>query len=321
MTNDDGHLVSFGTAFHGTRIHRRAAAYEWVRHPGPLRLEPFTPVHPDLRTTLEALDTDGVRLGVGVADGPERRYRAGSPSTASNVLQPGPADEVWPALQPLLHATGRALLLLHTGVAAPADAPAPAGATRLASWLRTGHGPQHAPRLFALARQMLGAERWERASDWAADATGARPGAVFLHGGASLGALVLDATPDGLLTGTGTLLTGEDLARGPAAYDVGWLLGELAEFRLLPQGRQHPQTAHRLREAARHILRGYGPVCPVAVGRVATLRILTHAHDFAAYVGWHDQLPEYVGLVADLLDSDGAAALPDTPLKEAGALT
>ncbi|MES5818204.1 hypothetical protein [Streptomyces sp. RG80] len=319
-------LMAYGTAFHGTRIHRRGASYEWVRHPGPLRREPFTPVTPEVRAAVEALRTGAARLTLGTPDGPARRYPVSGLNPLGTLLLTGPDDETRVAMDRLLHATGRALHTLHTGVPdTDGAARGPAGVGRLAVWLRGGQGPQHAPRLFETVRERLGAERCERVLAWCAETGPDHPDAVFLHGGVSLGALIPDPAPDpdtGPPTGaarlgvTGTLLIGEDLARGPAEYDVGWLLGELAEFRLLPQGSPAPDAADRLLESGRRFLTGYGPsrLSLTAVGRVATLRILTHAHDFAAYVGWHDQLPVYADLVADLLDSDGAAALPDLPV-------
>ncbi|WP_349345454.1 hypothetical protein [Streptomyces rapamycinicus] len=111
----------------------------------------------------------------------------------------------------------------------------------------------------------------------------------------------------------GALLIGEELARGPAEYDVGWLLGELAELRLLALARTgDDQSVSACEEAARHLLRGYGGdhLDPVPLGRVAALRVLTHAHDYAAYVAWTAELSDYLDVIAALLDAEGAPAVP-----------
>jgi hypothetical protein len=94
---------------------------------------------------------------------------------------------------------------------------------------------------------------------------------------------------------------------------VGWLLGELTELRQHHLDRGNTEAAARCTAVARGFLRGYSspPFDPKAVGRAATLRIVTHAHDYAAYVGWVPQLPALLDLAAGLVDADGLAALPD----------
>jgi hypothetical protein len=126
----------------------------------------------------------------------------------------------------------------------------------------------------------------------------------LLHGAPSLGLIVPSVSP-----GNCALLSGEDLARGPAAFDLGWLLGELAEMRAtnvrgiggLPDDRSGP--------LARALLDGYGPPGDsVTTGRAATVRVFTHAHDYAAFVGWHDHVTDYLDIIADLIDEDGSSA-------------
>jgi hypothetical protein len=72
-----------------------------------------------------------------------------------------------------------------------------------------------------------------------------------------------------------------------------------------------PPMDPEMYEAARTALsEGYGPPDdPVAVGRSAVLRVFTHAHDFAAYMGWHPELLEYLARIAEMVDDDGACAL------------
>ncbi|MBA0053571.1 hypothetical protein E0L36_22635 [Streptomyces sp. AJS327] len=49
------------------------------------------------------------------------------------------------------------------------------------------------------------------------------------------------------------------------------------------------------------------------VTRGAALRIFTHAHDFAAYMGWHTELLDFVAQVIELVDAEAAGAPPLTP--------
>jgi hypothetical protein len=105
-------------------------------------------------------------------------------------------------------------------------------------------------------------------------------------------------------TGEAALLTGEELAFAPAHFDAGWIAGEL-----------HELHAHFLRDDAAHRAHACHALITALTGsaatvygaapiqRVATLRTLTHLHDFAAYVGWHDSLLEYVSDLGDRIDA------------------
>ncbi|MGW3271268.1 hypothetical protein ACWDFH_07310 [Streptomyces kronopolitis] len=89
-------------------------------------------------------------------------------------------------------------------------------------------------------------------------------------------------------------------------------MGELAEMRWnagrtgLDQLVPHDHTALQ-----RVLLDAYGPDHDSpTVARAAVLRIVTHLHDFAAYVNWTDELIAYSAFAAELIDSEGAHALP-----------
>ncbi|WP_328872388.1 hypothetical protein OHT76_21020 [Streptomyces sp. NBC_00287] len=178
----------------------------------------------------------------------------------------------------------------------PANTPAPAG-------------PRAAAALHSVALRLLGSARWDRVLGWCEELAVGRPGDVFLHGAPSLGSIVVGPEPP-----HGWLMIGEELARGPADHDLGWLLGEFVEWRmtldrpvLAPAAPLDPEVYETTRAA---LLRGYGPPAdPVAAGRSAVLRVFTHAHDFAAYMGWHPELLEYLAAIAELIDDEGARAL------------
>ncbi|MDA0635547.1 hypothetical protein OUY22_19180, partial [Nonomuraea sp. MCN248] len=121
---------------------------------------------------------------------------------------------------------------------------------------------------------------------------------ALLHGAPSLGSL-LPVTAER----PGALLTGDDLSAGTPEGDVGWLAGELVEFRALadrlPAGSPFDYDA-----LIRALLDGYdAPLDLAAVGRAAAVRFLCHVHDFAAYVKWHELLGDYLKLVADTIDA------------------
>jgi hypothetical protein len=93
------------------------------------------------------------------------------------------------------------------------------------------------------------------------------------------------------------------VAVGPPEYDVAWLLGELRELRLLHFTAEEQRAACGVAETA--LLDGYGTAgldFP-ALRRLTAVRVATHAHDYAAYVGWTDQLVRYADAVALLVDS------------------
>lgn len=135
---------------------------------------------------------------------------------------------------------------------------------------------------------------------------------TLLHGAPSLGWLV--PTP---WCGGAVLLTGEEVTVGEPAGDLGWLLGELAELRGAAARGLGGAARHRpgdFTEPARALLEGYlgpgpHPALPEGTARHATLRLATHMHDYAAYVGWHDDLTAYADLLAEFLDAHGEPAL------------
>lgn len=303
-----GHLVdAFSTGFlHGLAF-RTGGRYRWVRYPGRFRADPFTPVPPQVRQAVDALPTLPVQPVVAVARCDSREYLVAGAASVGALLATPPRAEDWVRLVALLKGVGELLRALHRAVPPATGAGPPAGMRRLSAWLRTGGGPGAAARLHDAALRRLGSTRMERLRDWCAEVTAAEGG--FLCG-ATTGSLV-----PGDALGVGQLLMGEELGRGPAECDLGWLVGEFTEFRLLhftpPKYQIH---ACGCAAAVRGLLRGYGERLDRDVmARVAVLRVLTHAHDFAAYVGWTDQLTSYLDLVAGLEAGDLATIVAEEP--------
>ncbi|WP_128433861.1 hypothetical protein [Streptomyces cyaneus] len=331
-SREPGEIVDeFGTGFLRTRVRRHGRGFVWERSAGELRREPFSAVSDEVRAAVSAVVPEsapgvaGVLPVLGVPQDGARRYPAGAARSVGHLLLSALDARQRGLLHHLLYEVGRTVRRVHEGVPVRLATGRPRGAARLASWLRTtpsrtpsptpsSDAPHaHLPNLHALAARRLGPDRLARVLGWCDELAVGGEGDVFLLGGVGSGALVPGAAP-----GAGVLLAGEELARGPAAYDVGWLLGELAEFRLVHLTRpEHADLAEHCAESARSFLRGYGDhgTDPVALGRAAALRVFTHAHDYAAYVGWTDEFPAYLDCIAELIDTDGTAAVRPTTLE------
>lgn len=289
-------VAELGTGLVRTRIlDLGGGRFVWERRAGEDRGAPL-PVPADAaRRAVDGAAAGGVRPVLPTADGDVRLYPVPGAFSAARLLhQPAPA--VFALLVEALRGTGATLAALHA-CPAPAGLPrTPPALERLTAWL---DGP---PDPFAsAARARLGPGRWERARAWctAAAGTDGVEEPVLLHGAPGLGLLV-----PGLRPGVAGLVCGEDLAAGPRAWDVGWLLGELLELRLAAARGlgSAPRVDYDALVAA--VRDGYGtPPANAAVDRVATLRILLHARDYGAHVGWHDDLLGYADVVAELLDA------------------
>ncbi|MEW9551192.1 hypothetical protein [Nonomuraea sp. NPDC050783] len=280
--------------------------YRWTRRPGPHRGGELRTPDP---VVLDAVRTVAAgRVGLVL---PERArstgvtYRAGQArSVAAMLLGPGAGEsdaETGRVAAETFAGTGAALARLHAVPLPPADLPPPDGLLRLLSWLREGQGPGAAPDLHRRAAGLLGPGRMTTAQEWCLQRAQPR---VLLHGGPSLG-ILLPVTP----AGDGALLTGENLAAGAPETDVGWIVGELVELgasvRRFGANRDFDFDLFVAR-----VLDGYAaPLDLAAVGRTAALRFLTHLHDFAAYLRWHDVLLDYLKLVADVIDAAGDGRL------------
>ncbi len=134
---------------------------------------------------------------------------------------------------------------------------------------------------------------------------GGRQDDVLVHGELSLGNAFFDAQGSGL-----TVVGADGICRGPAACDVAWVLGELHEFRVVHAPGSKTLDADVLSALEATFL------CSCRLGEreaqlarelVAT-RLLVHAHDYAAYVAWHDDIVRLCAAAAGVLSSE--VALP-----------
>ncbi len=324
-------VAEYGTGLQVTRVHRApgggAGDFLWWHGPGPRRVGPLrvparrAALVPDLGSAEGA-----ALLATGTPYGDGLLHRAAGAASAAAWLR-DPRPQAGRLVAHSLAAAARALRALHGVSLHPGPRPSPPpGMRRLREWA-AGTGPlaPAAARLRRRAREVWGGDRTERLLGWADDAVHpSGPGAsvVPLHGWASTGSLVPPRS-----RGRVALLTGEDLGAGRRELDLGWMLGDLVELAWSsPLHRAAGESAGLLSvtDLQRVFLGAYGAAGsegggrghagpfydPVAVGRCAVLRVVTHMQDFATYCEWSDELLDYLAFTAELIDEEGRRAVP-----------
>lgn len=300
-------VTEYGTGLLQTHITRIPATegggYLWQRRPGRWAPAPFRQLDPAVHERLATLsgafsDTvgdgatgaDAARLVVGHVDPPMRHYRVhGHESVAGRLLNGGPDA----ALVAPLRQLGSLLRRLHATPPPATVAHRSPGMARLGDWLSGRPNRFPAVAMLGALRRELGEERWHRLTGWYAEVLADTAEVTLAHGAPGLGSLVV--SPD---TSTAELLTGEDVCAQPWYLDLGWVVGELVELKWQIGG--DPAGWQRLIDA---LFEGYGRDLGPNWHRVATLRVLLHAHDFGAYVqGPGDWLDRYIGFLRFLID-------------------
>ncbi|MBF6047811.1 hypothetical protein GO001_21675 [Streptomyces sp. NRRL B-1677] len=332
LPDDAGELVAeYVTGLQHTRVHRSArdasdgsgrsdasgasGGFLWWHRPGALHPGPLTA--PAAAAVPDLSGVPGAALLVTpVPAGGGLLHRApGAVSVVTWLADPRPGARRLAAHA--LAAAGRALHALHDTPLPPGlPAGPPAALRRMRAWAdgRDGLLPG-AARLREETLAVWGTDRLDRVRTWW-EAAVAPVAPSLIHGGASLGALVPP-----LHRGRTALLTGEDLAAGSPALDLGWLLGDLAELAWSERRNGGPESAEG--PDLRHVLlTAYGSrgldaagLDPAGrdlagLGRAAVLRVVTHMQDFAAYCDWTEELHDYIAFTAELIDEEGRRALP-----------
>jgi hypothetical protein len=184
------------------------------------------------------------------------------------------------------------------------------GLTRLHTWLATGRGPRAASAFHYRLRSQLGSRRWDHLNQLTHHMLnpGSNDPTRALHGWFSLGSIVVSEEPG---TTACSILSGPDTCWGRPEIDIACFVGELIEYRLATQrkGITWP-ILDRLQHA---FLTHYGTGADADTQTIAAgslLRVATHAHDYASYVGWSDQLHSYVPMLTELLDDEHTILLP-----------
>ncbi|GAA2449013.1 hypothetical protein GCM10010421_46590 [Streptomyces glaucus] len=300
-------VEEFGTGYQRTAVYRTDSGYLWVRSPGPDRPGGMVEPGPELRTALTAHTPRGMALRLAEKADESLVYRVKGCKTAARVAlgRQGGADQ-GERLASAAHAVGRSLAGLHADVPVTAAEASPPALSRVIRWMSTGQGPRGAAALHGVLHAHLGPARWRRILRWCQEF--AEPGhadTVLLHGAPSLGSVILASEG-----AADCLLTGEEVSRGAAGYDVGWLVGEILEWDMTASAPENTAKRAAARHVGRALLGGYGALPDATVvSRAAVLRVLTHAHDFAAYRGWHPELTHYARSLSRLVDETRAGKL------------
>lgn len=300
-------VEEFGTGYQRTAIYRTDSGYLWVRSPGPDRPGGMAEPGPDLRAVLTAHTPRGMTLRLAEKVDESLVYEVQGRQTAARVAF-GWRDgaDARERLASAAHAVGHSLAGLHADVPATATETSPPALSRVIRWMSTEQGPQGAAALHGVLHTHLGPARWRQVLSWCQEF--AEPGdadTVLLHGAPSLGSVILASEGS-----ADCLLTGEEVSRGLAGYDVGWLLGEILEWDMTASAPEDTAERAAARRVGRALLGGYGALPDrTVVSRAAVLRILTHAHDFAAYRGWHPELMQYARSLSRLVDEARAGTL------------
>uniref|UniRef100_A0AAU2VR17 Uncharacterized protein n=1 Tax=Streptomyces sp. NBC_00008 TaxID=2903610 RepID=A0AAU2VR17_9ACTN len=228
--------------------------------------------------------------------------------SAAHVLMDGASSDAAASAR-TAYAFGRHLKIFHTSaVTADSAYAAPRFPTRLATWIHTASGPRAAPAFHTILRHGLGTRRWSKLTDYTCEATTGSGDLAHVIGWATLGSLIITDAPEA--APHAVMLCGPEGTLAASEIDLGCALGELHEITESLTTRAmatEPVTAWR--DA---LLKGYGTPGDVAkTARAAVVRVAAHAHDFAAYVGFHTELNTYVGMIADLLDNEGTQTMPE----------
>lgn len=287
--SETGYLLTTTSEVDDTVVVRRA--------PGPLRADPLA-VSPTLIDRIAARAVEGMSWSTPTpSDGPALEYVVpGEASVATLLLAGMPV----PGLVRMLAPLGAALRSVHeagleAGGAAGAEWragatqwPAPSGLRRVMRWLDSGDGPGEAARLHGV---MAGVDGLLPALRSGVDALRSAPETVCLG---APGMNTVYPAPGG--DHVRVLLT-DEVCVAPAAWDLGWILGELLELANDPHLVPEPQTlaANPLAQA---VLEAYGGgpsgrrLDATLVGTAAVLRWAVHLHDYAAYVEWADDFAD-----------------------------
>ncbi|GAB2666265.1 hypothetical protein GCM10027271_26890 [Saccharopolyspora gloriosae] len=274
---------------HTTVHHAEDGWFTWS-----LRAGSAAPPRPAPR--LSSLDSWRALPGLAVArqDGSALSYRAPGSTSLAQAFLDGTGDGV-------LDAVERAGALLRTAHDAPVPAAARAWPSPAVIRLLHGTSPQFAPtRLHARMQAVLGRRRCERLRSWAAEPPSDGSDEVLLHGSATPRAVVVSGDS------RCTLRIGADCVTGDRSWDLEWFLASLFELCAGTEPSIGLHTGTSYRQAHEALITGYGRELPATAGPVAVLGVLGHVHDFAAYVGWSDELDDYLRASAQLIDEAGA---------------
>lgn len=305
-------LNEFTTGFQATRVtalpHGRI---HWRHTPGTNHEGSYPPVRPAFLHRLQAASDQHIRFAApSVAQPAECSWEVDGRHNFAELLRPE-EDDPTGQLHEIIGHLGLRLRALHDQTPSadpPADYPPPPGPARLMAWLDGGRAPRAGAGFHHRLRAQVGPARWEKLRAFTDHLLHPRPAdrVTVVHGWFSLGRVVVADSP-GVIP-LACVLSGLDASHGRPETDLACLVGELAEYRKVAErmGLSWP-VLDTLQDT---FLAHYGAGWDLDTLRAgAVVRIATHAHDFASYVGWGAQLHGYIPMLTDILDTDGASAL------------
>ncbi|MFD9725787.1 hypothetical protein [Streptomyces sp. NPDC059072] len=309
--DEEQQISTYGTGLQTTRITRRPdGTIRWHHSRGHNHTVPYPPVPDDFVARARDASDERLRFATPTeADASRSTWdTAGRRSAARFLLTDDDPDH---HLHGILGHLGARLAVLHAARPAPPRAayPPAAGPARLRTWLDQGRGTRAGPGFHYQLRSRIGPARFAKLRAYTEALLEPTEHDTVLHGWLTLGSIVPPDQPGS--DRPTVVLSGVEAAFGRPEADLSSIVGEIEEFRRTAElsGTARPF----LRRLTTTFLDRYGPGYDrslVAAG--AVVRVATHAHDFANYVGWHASLHTYVPMLADLLDRDGNTALPDT---------
>ncbi|MEU9121549.1 hypothetical protein AB0C96_17110 [Streptomyces sp. NPDC048506] len=305
-------LTAFRTGYQATRVTALPdGRIRWQHTPGTHHDGLYPPVRPDVVHRLHAASDPHIRFTTpSVASPTECSWDVNGRHSLASWLVPG-EDDPTERLHETIGRLGLRLRALHDqppGTDPPTDPAPPPGPARLLAWLDSGRAPRAGAGFHHRLRAQLGPARWEKLRDFTHHLLHPRPTdrTGVVHGWFSLGRIIVADPPDA--TPRACVLSGFEATWGRPELDLACLIGELAEYRKAAEraGADWPVPDTLQHTFLTHYGTGW-EAGTLAAG--AVVRIATHAHDFAAYIGWGAQLHGYVPMLTDLLDTDGAASL------------
>lgn len=280
---------AFGSDFIGVEVRTRAdGAFDWTSTPGPSGPAQLGAVR---ASTGAPTGTAACRWVWPRPSGRGLRFTVPGPSSAARWLSAADLDLARQAAPAVL---ASAVSVVEVGALTGVEArESPAPIRRLIAHLRAEQPVPATRQWRAACVREVGASAWSRLVDTVDQTYADVTDLLTRHGGLSIGGIIPATVGE-----APALLTGPDVGRAPQGHDLGWLLGELIE---LGHG---ADLARRelLRSLAREVQRCHrGPTDELLVPALS--RILAHAEDYAAHVGWHESLTGRARVLGPLLEA------------------
>lgn len=299
-------LAKYGTRDTITTVREAAGGgFIWYRRSGPLRITPLSSPHPKVREEVFASIPKNQRTYFSIA-GEEKQplcYESWGDKPLPVALEVGLRGGEETAIE-LFRSLGILIKNLHSLKHVDVKQGSFSPLRRLRKWFHEGGMTSDARRFHQTSRKRMGELRFEELMSWA-DHMEDKDKSVLVHGNLATASII-----PGTFDNPHTVLAGEEFRLGNWTLDVCWLLGELAELdSAFNKGLDKvPEAAYQ--RYAEAFIDGYGSV-PDMVERqkIAALRTMAHMKDFTEFVGWPDDIIDYIDISIERIEQ-AQAILP-----------